>query len=484
MDLLLALGIGYGFELGVALPLTLAQDSEQVAVDLNVVDSPVGPGIGDLRLVPKLRLVERGPVKLAGAMELAFPSGSREDLLGAKGITFTPKVIVSVATQIVDVGFNIGFRIRDKQSISIGAAQEQVTVNDDLVLSLALRVPLVKDHLDLVADTFMALAIEQQDKEEIPLELLAGLRYTLPLGFTVNIGAGPGLTRGVGVPSVRLFAGVGYQYQPGKRGRATPLVEDRDNDGLVDDKDECPVEPEDRDGFKDNDGCPDLDNDNDGILDDKDRCPLEPEDRDGFKDSDGCPDPDNDNDGLPDVSDRCPMEPEDHDKFQDDDGCPDPDNDGDAIPDVRDRCPLQPETVNNVDDDDGCPDQAQGLVQIRRGAIKVAPVYFATGKDVIQKKSEPTLKLLAATLREHKWVKKLRIEGHTDNRGKQAFNTSLSQRRAESVRRFLTRNRVEASRVEALGLGPTQPIADNRTRAGRAQNRRVEFVIIDPPPEK
>ena len=98
---------------------------------------------------------------------------------------------------------------------------------------------------------------------------------------------------------------------------------DSDGDGIPDDVDQCPDMPEDKDGFQDEDGCPDFDNDNDGIYDAQDKCPNDPEDFDGFQDEDGCPDLDNDGDGIPDKLDKCPNTPEDIDGYQDDDGCPD-----------------------------------------------------------------------------------------------------------------------------------------------------------------
>ena len=166
---------------------------------------------------------------------------------------------------------------------------------------------------------------------------------------------------------------------------------DRDGDGVRDRHDRCPDEPEDPDGFRDEDGCPDRDNDADGIPDRQDGAPDQREDYDGFRDEDGVPDPDNDLDGIPDVRDLCPDEPEDfdgrhdddgcpdevqdadgdgvedrddacpeeaedRDGFADDDGCPDPDNDLDGIPDGEDACPDDAETYNGVDDQDGCPD--------------------------------------------------------------------------------------------------------------------------------
>ncbi|HSG28431.1 MAG TPA: hypothetical protein VLA34_08115, partial [Candidatus Krumholzibacterium sp.] len=136
------------------------------------------------------------------------------------------------------------------------------------------------------------------------------------------------------------------------------LAQDSDKDGIEDKVDACVDEPEDFDGFQDDDGCPDLDNDGDGIKDDVDACPDLAEDFDGFEDEDGCPDLDNDGDGISDVDDRCPSEPEDFDGFEDSDGCPDvlQDSDSDGVPDDMDKCPLKPEDVDGFQDEDGCPD--------------------------------------------------------------------------------------------------------------------------------
>jgi OmpA-OmpF porin, OOP family len=101
------------------------------------------------------------------------------------------------------------------------------------------------------------------------------------------------------------------------------LSKDADGDGIPDIRDQCPDMPEDKDGFQDDDGCPDFDNDNDGIYDAQDKCPNDPEDFDGFEDQDGCLDIDNDHDGITDKLDRCPNVPEDSNGYMDDDGCPD-----------------------------------------------------------------------------------------------------------------------------------------------------------------
>lgn len=138
---------------------------------------------------------------------------------------------------------------------------------------------------------------------------------------------------------------------------------DADRDGIVDRHDLCPGEPEDQDGFRDGDGCPDYDNDNDGVPDLVDGAPDDPEDLDGFEDDDGVPDLDNDGDGIPDVVDLCPNEPEDFDGHRDDDGCPDDflDRDADGIEDSKDACPDLAEDMDNFEDDDGCPEPDNDL---------------------------------------------------------------------------------------------------------------------------
>jgi outer membrane protein OmpA-like peptidoglycan-associated protein len=257
---------------------------------------------------------------------------------------------------------------------------------------------------------------------------------------------------------------------------ATP--KDRDGDGCLDKNDKCPDRPEDKDGFEDGDCCPDPDNDRDGIPDKTDKCPNHPEDRDNYEDADGCPDPDNDQDGVPDTADKCPLEPEDHDGFQDEDGCPDNDNDGDRIVDVKDKCPNQPEDYDGDRDDDGCPDvKKYKLVVVTAKKIELKQkVYFATARTRILPRSFALLDEVAKVLKDRAKIH-VRIEGHTDSRGSARYNRRLSDGRAKSVRRYLIRKGIDAARMIAVGLGEDKPIATNRTRAGRAMNRRVEFVI-------
>ena len=252
---------------------------------------------------------------------------------------------------------------------------------------------------------------------------------------------------------------------------------DNDADGVLDQADKCINEAEDKDGDRDEDGCPDLDDDGDGVQNDVDKCVKEAEDKDGFQDEDGCPE-DNDADGIADAADKCPAEAEDKDGFEDEDGCPDKDNDRDGILDASDKCPGEAEVINGVDDADGCPDE--GKIKLNEGKIDILEkVFFKTGKGDIDAKSFPLLDQVATVLTSTPRIKKVRVEGHTDNGGGAKKNKKLSQQRADAVKKYLVSKGVEEGRLEAVGYGPEKPIADNNTAEGKEANRRVEFVIVE-----
>ncbi|AFE07993.1 OmpA domain-containing protein [Corallococcus coralloides DSM 2259] len=275
---------------------------------------------------------------------------------------------------------------------------------------------------------------------------------------------------------------------------------DRDGDGVLDNADKCPDQPEDKDGFEDEDGCPDLDNDLDGIVDgtdkcpnepgplqnlgcpivdkdgdglndDKDKCPDEPEDKDGYQDDDGCPDLDNDSDGVPDAQDKCPNES----GPQENGGCPDPDRDGDGVVDRLDACPDDP----GVKEERGCAKQYK-MVIVKKDRIEIKKqILFGTGSaKIIGKQSTTILDEVAQALKDAPWIRKMRIEGHTDSMGNDTANLKLSQKRADAVMAQLLKRGIDPGRMEAVGFGETKPVAPNNTKAGRALNRRTEFNVI------
>ncbi len=258
-----------------------------------------------------------------------------------------------------------------------------------------------------------------------------------------------------------------------REAKPAPGPGDQDGDGILDDVDRCPRVAEDKDNYLDDDGCPEDDNDSDGIADTVDKCPNDPEDRDSFEDDDGCPDFDNDKDGLNDKVDSCPMDPEDKDGFEDDDGCPDTDNDKDGILDAADKCPNEAGVPP-----DGCPKKYNLVVVTEKKIELKQTVFFDTNKATIKSVSFALLNDVALALKDNPKIK-VEVQGHTDSQGDDNFNLKLSQRRAEAVRTYLQGRGVAKDRMAPRGYGENVPLADNRTDDGRAQNRRVEFIITD-----
>jgi outer membrane protein OmpA-like peptidoglycan-associated protein len=228
------------------------------------------------------------------------------------------------------------------------------------------------------------------------------------------------------------------------------------------------------------------DPDGDGIPGDSDRCPNEPETWNGYRDDDGChdaiPEGDPDNDHIEGTNDMCPNEAEDADHYRDEDGCPDPDNDNDGVPDATDRCPDRPGTRNGQPTADGCPEDTSNSPAALAGTrIQLAQVVtFDTGRPTLQSSSRATLDAVAQLLRDHPEVRRVRIEGHTDNSLNARRAQRLSLQRARQVLRYLQRAGVVKRRMVAQGLGATRPLVEGDTDDARARNNRIELVIIDP----
>jgi OmpA-OmpF porin, OOP family len=242
---------------------------------------------------------------------------------------------------------------------------------------------------------------------------------------------------------------------------------DTDGDGIADADDACPQQA----GPKETQGCPVAkDTDGDGVPDDIDRCPLDPEDKDGFQEEDGCPDPDNDGDGIVDKADACPNEAGPLENK----GCPvvDTDADADGIPDRSDKCPDQLGPPP-----DGCP-KKYTLVEVKKDKLDIKQqVHFANAKFRVLPDSFKLLNQVVQVLNDFPKMR-VSIEGHTDNVGGEGHNMRLSQRRAEAVRDYLVSKGISPSRLQAVGYGPTKPLASNKTAKGKAKNRRTEFKIV------
>jgi outer membrane protein OmpA-like peptidoglycan-associated protein len=471
----LSLGLGDRVSLFALLPVHLVMKGEGRLSLPNT--APEGAGLGDLALGARIRLL--GDVTTTAALSgeiiarvpTAELANNDQRYSGDAVGSYEPALIGEVRSGPFDVRLRAGARLRKATQVG------NLDLDQELVYGVGARLRLTEIfslHAEVYGSTFFK---DVFGRAYSPLELLAGGKLRAG-DLVLGLAAGPGLFQGYGSPDLRIVGLVGYAPQPPKP--ASLPAKDSDGDGLLDADDDCPNEPEDRDNFQDEDGCPDPDNDQDGVLDGNDRCPVDPEDRDQFEDEDGCVDPDNDRDGVLDSADKCPNEPEDRDNFQDEDGCPDPDNDLDRLLDAKDKCPNEPEDYDGFEDRDGCPEEGSGLVKLTCERIEIKEaVYFDTNADTIQKRSFPLLDQVSEMLNQAEHVKRVRIEGHTDNRGSPQYNLELSKRRAASVLRYLSEHGVEASRLESEGYGLAKPIADNNTDQGRGANRRVEFIVAE-----
>ena len=253
-----------------------------------------------------------------------------------------------------------------------------------------------------------------------------------------------------------MFYSFGLTRSIYSKKKAKPVVKDRDNDGVEDKDDACPDEA----GVAALNGCPDKDGD--GIPDKDDKCPDEP----GQSRYQGCPIPDRDKDGVNDELDKCP------DVFGviRYNGCPVPDTDKDGINDEEDKCPE----IAGVKENKGCPPIS---AEVKKKVNTVAKnILFVTGSSVLQKRSLPGLDEIVRIMKENPGMK-LRIDGHTDNVGTNENNQTLSENRAAAVKDYIVRKGINESRITSEGHGESQPIADNKTAAGRQLNRRVELVL-------
>ncbi len=503
LDLIAALGILDILEIGLSIPLTLYQTQGDASDTLRPAKVDAFT-TGDIRLYPKVSILhDDDGFGLAFLALISLPTGSPENLQGNESVTIEPRLVAQYyITEEFRAALSLGFLWRPESQNHFN-----IDVGNELTFGAGLEYEVVKDTASILVEGYGKLSLESDTQaEERPVEVSLAGRWWPADAHALTLGVARGLTDGYGSPDFRVY--LGYNF-------TTPRDDDQDGDGLRDSVDRCPVDPEDFDGFQDEDGCPDRDNDKDGVLDRDDQCPLDPEDIDNFEDQNGCPDPDNDKDLILDVDDKCPDEPEDKDGFQDEDGCPDPDNDNDKVLDVNDgppgddgwgKCMNIPEDLDNFEDEDGCPDpdnDNDGILDVDdkcpndatdkclaviKGKCEIQildKVEFKYDSDEIdEKKSKPVLDAVAEVLKSNPWILKIEVQGHTDADGTDKYNLDLSQRRSQSVLNYLAdKNGIERGRMVAKGYGESKPIDTNRTPAGRAKNRRVQFFILDPSQE-
>jgi outer membrane protein OmpA-like peptidoglycan-associated protein len=312
LDLTFAMGIGHHLEVAAIVPVTAFQIGDSIPGGT----TPGVVGLENPKLGAKMHLLGNGTrgFGLGASVLVALPFGLGGTFIHEESLGVEARLFGELARERWKLRARAGFRLRGETQIF------DIPLGDELTFAAGAETQLASQDL-VFAEVAGATAAGHPlgSQKQTPVELLVGGRREVGarwLGgdnrFWLTVAAGPGLTAGYGSPAVRAvvaltWANVPRPHPPAPPAPPAPVVE------------KCPGGP----------GCPKeapkppSDRDKDGILDEADECPDEPEDKDGFEDEDGCPDPDNDKDGIPDVADKCPNEPETINGVDDDDGCPD-----------------------------------------------------------------------------------------------------------------------------------------------------------------
>lgn len=462
------------FTLGLGMTLTPWQAGQNPNYgSTNLLGNPAtttveigGPATADLRVDGRAVAWRSDDRRSAAGVNLSVfaPTGSKN--FGGDGSTG----VMLLATGETHVGRlivagNIGPHLRPVNSINSPSTDKGLGVGNELRYAGTLIYPWQDGRYRLGLSLLGQTGIENGgvvgntllNKRNTSLEWAVEGRTFLGSGdrWYASASAGTQILNGYGAPDFRGVLAIGAYVPMFDTDPVSPEVAEKRREDW-------------RRGTK-------LDSDGDGLTDDVDPCPNQAEDGKQPSPNDGCPMGDKDGDGILDADDKCPGEAEDKDGIDDLDGCPEDDFDQDTVPDVTDACPKEPGKASEDAKKNGCPQ----FISREGGKIRIfQQVHFATGSAKVLPDSFPMLQEIADVLRTNPSIKKMGVEGHTDNKGKAALNKKLSQDRAASVVKWIADHGVESSRLEARGYGQEQPVADNNTNEGRTQNRRVDFKIL------
>ncbi|HVJ88320.1 MAG TPA: OmpA family protein [Labilithrix sp.] len=392
-DLFASATIAGPFAIGLGVPFYVLQTGDA---------NPSFAGLGDVRLVPKLRILDDRThgIGLGIAAEVRAPSHLGDFSGGTRMPVVAPRLIIDHRFRSSGwrIGANAGAVIRERTTyFNIVAASELA-----YAVAAEYRFGGRAGKTALGLELLGGVGLVQANKEELPHELFGFFKHSPSHEIELVGGVGGGMVGGFGVPVARVFFGLIYR----------PTSHDSDHDGVPDDQDKCRNEPEDQDGIEDTDGCPEDDSDSDGI------------------------------------------------------------------PDAEDRCPTAKETINGFEDDDGCPDEGPAKVIVEEGQIRILEtVRFKTNSSELEPESHSILNQVALTMKANKHIKRVRVEGHTDETGSRDLNKQLSEQRANVVRQYLVKKGVKGDRLSHRGYGPDRPLVKGNDEAAHAKNRRVEFIV-------
>lgn len=427
-------------ELAADLPVTVYQrdNFQRLETEGFPQTRPAIAGLGAPRLQGRFQILRQSEIPIVGlaaVLEVRIPVGDQASFLSDRGFVIAPRVAIERELGPLRLLANVGWRLRTSPGQFMNLfVRHEFTLGGGAIVTLPESGTFRQNQL--LAEANVATPAEApftarlSDALKTPLEVMIGARTVIGEHWRVQLSAGKGLGEtGYGRETLRVSLSVGYLSIP---------PPDRDGDGIPDAVDGCPDDPEDKDGYQDEDGCPEYDRDGDGVRDEVDMCPDTP----GPRELQGCPD--RDGDQIPDISDKCPDEPG---------------------PPEHEGCPPPPEEEHVV---------------LESERIKINnQILFEFGSDRIDRKSFKILDEVAQLLRAHPEVAPVLIEGHTDSVGSRPFNLDLSKRRARAVERYLITKGIAGTRLKSAGFGFDRPVVPNDSPLNRAKNRRTEFKLVD-----
>jgi outer membrane protein OmpA-like peptidoglycan-associated protein len=384
---------------GLDVPLLSIENGESGTLAGESFRAPAAVSFGDIRVGGDVRLFGKygDRVTVAAGLQLAIPTGSRDNFTSDGSVRLLPRVMVAGKYHWFEYAGKLGAQIRTIVTTFANAA-----VGPELQFGAAAGARVFHKRLLVGPELNLSSVLVNGaffERKTTPLELLFGAHYTFLRDFRVGAGVGPGLSRGYGTPEVRAL--ISFDWAPAYKEPARA-------------QEPALVAPPPRPKPKPK--------------------PVPP-----------------------------PPPP------------PPPDRDGDSIPDKDDACPDAPGPTNPDPQKNGCP---QARIE-KKQILILDQVKFETGSAKILSESDSILEAVARTLHDNPEIKKIRVEGHTDDRGAAAYNKKLSDERAASVVEWLVkRGGVNPQRLESKGFGKERPIDSNATERGRFNNRRVEFHIL------
>ena len=438
-----------------------------------------GFGIGDLRVGADARMLgEYGEViTVAFGVQVHIPVGSQDGFTSDGKVRIVPRLSAAGDFGVLAYSARVGVNVR-----TLTEDFENEPFGTELLFGAAAGARLLDGKLLVGPEIFGSTVVSDSDglfaRRTTPFEVIVGGHYSLGDNWRFGLAVGPGLTRGMGAPQLRVLASV--EWCQAAEEEKPPS--DRDGDGIFDENDACPDEPGVANEDRTKHGCPlHGDRDGDGIFDEDDACPDDPGVRSNDPKKHGCPRSDKDGDGIFDEEDACPEEAGPPNEDPEMHGCAvPPDRDDDGVYDDDDACPDDAGPPNEDPKKNGCP-----IVVVTETEIRITErVEFDTNTAKIRLESAVVLEGVLQILQRFPEIRKVRVEGHTDNRGVAYTNRILSRNRAAAVVKWLTDRGIESERLISEGYGQTRPIDPNNTDEARQNNRRVEFHIIERTPNQ